>query len=105
MYTEVTQDRVIVPKYLKIIRPPYKAILRKCNECIEDKVIWNVNEACRCDCPFLPWRLKRKHPGKPLKAIKRYCIRCAGEKRFVMKCDNKFCPLWPYRLGKLPLGY
>lgn len=39
----------------------------------------------------------------PVRAIRRFCLACAGSRREVRECDAKeACPLWSYRFGVLP---
>ena len=39
----------------------------------------------------------------PVKAIRAKCIDCScGEKKEVRLCPIKWCPLWPYRMGRRP---
>lgn len=39
----------------------------------------------------------------PLAAIRQHCLYCMNSRRdFVRECNATDCPLWPYRLGKLP---
>ena len=43
----------------------------------------------------------RKVKLTPLKAIKFQCIECMGfQEKFVEKCTDTLCPLYPYRTGK-----
>jgi len=38
----------------------------------------------------------------PVNAITEYCKKCAGDARAVMDCNNRNCPLWPWRVGSIP---
>ena len=43
-----------------------------------------------------------QHPT-PLRAIRLYCIDCqGGTRRGPAICDTKNCPLWQFRMGKMP---
>jgi len=44
----------------------------------------------------------KKHPT-PLRAIRLFCIDCqGGSRRGPAICDTKKCPLWQFRMGKMP---
>lgn len=44
------------------------------------------------------------HPT-PLRAIRIFCIECqGGSRRGPRSCDSRECPLWGFRMGKLPEG-
>lgn len=39
----------------------------------------------------------------PLKAIRLMCLECQGQRVYaVARCEDKFCPVYPYRLGVEP---
>jgi hypothetical protein len=38
----------------------------------------------------------------PMKAIRAYCLDCAGRPAEVRKCVAVRCPLWPLRMGSWP---
>jgi len=38
----------------------------------------------------------------PIKAIRKFCIQCAGSQKAPRKCANETCPLFVFRLGKSP---
>lgn len=38
----------------------------------------------------------------PVKAIRKFCIQCAGSQKAPRKCANETCPLFVFRLGKSP---
>jgi hypothetical protein len=38
----------------------------------------------------------------PIKAIKKFCLACAGSRAGVKRCQGAECSLFPYRLGKNP---
>ncbi|MEW6008863.1 MAG: hypothetical protein AB1629_04435 [Candidatus Omnitrophota bacterium] len=39
----------------------------------------------------------------PIKAIRHKCLECQGNRySLIRNCDNKDCPLYPYRLGHRP---
>lgn len=38
----------------------------------------------------------------PIKAIKKFCLECAGSKKEMKTCEETGCPLFPYRFGKNP---
>jgi len=38
----------------------------------------------------------------PVKAIRKFCIQCAGSQKAPRKCTNEICPLFDFRLGKNP---
>lgn len=38
----------------------------------------------------------------PVRAIREFCIECAGSQKAPRKCDNETCPLFVFRLGKNP---
>lgn len=42
------------------------------------------------------------HPETPLRAIRRFCLGCAGSSAEVRKCVCSHCELWPMRLGRNP---
>jgi len=37
-----------------------------------------------------------------MKAIRAYCLDCAGRPAEVRKCVATLCPLWPLRMGRWP---
>ena len=37
-----------------------------------------------------------------MKAIRAYCLECAGAPGEVRKCVMTRCPLWPLRMGRWP---
>ena len=39
---------------------------------------------------------------RPLDAIHAFCGQCFMGPAWVIKCDNKGCYLWPFRMGKNP---
>jgi hypothetical protein len=39
-------------------------------------------------------------PKPPMKAIRAYCLDCAGRPAEVRKCVAVQCPLWPLRMGR-----
>ena len=39
----------------------------------------------------------------PIKAIREFCLECAGSRAEVKRCENEKCALFPYRLGKNPM--
>ncbi len=39
---------------------------------------------------------------RPLTAIRKFCLACAGTAAAVKDCDSRDCALKPYRLGKNP---
>jgi hypothetical protein len=39
----------------------------------------------------------------PVKAIRAFCLECAGSRVEVRKCQNEKCFLFPYRFGKNPM--
>lgn len=42
---------------------------------------------------------------RPLLAIRAKCLDCVcWQANEVRACENKRCPLWPYRMGVRPLG-
>lgn len=42
---------------------------------------------------------------KPLRAIRAKCLDCVcWQANEVRACENKRCPLWPYRMGAHPQG-
>lgn len=42
-------------------------------------------------------------PEGSLRAIRRFCLACGGNRTDVRSCDAKdACPLWSYRFGVLP---
>jgi len=51
-----------------------------------------------------PWlgSVERMNRLTPVKAIRKYCIQCAGNQKAPRRCDNKICPLFDFRLGKHP---
>ena len=38
----------------------------------------------------------------PLRAIRKYCVRCGGSQKAPRNCKEKTCPLFVFRLGKNP---
>jgi len=38
----------------------------------------------------------------PMRAIRKYCIQCAGNQKAPRHCEKKTCPLFDFRLGKSP---
>jgi hypothetical protein len=38
----------------------------------------------------------------PVKAIRKFCIQCAGNQKAPRHCTDKTCPLFDFRLGKSP---
>lgn len=43
---------------------------------------------------------------RPLKAIRSKCLDCSGgQPKEVRLCTVHGCALWPYRMGKRPIGY
>ena len=43
----------------------------------------------------------------PLKAMRAKCLDCCCDQPYEVEmcaCENN-CPLWPYRMGKAPVGY
>lgn len=39
----------------------------------------------------------------PLRAIRLNCLECQGQRVYaVARCDDHFCPVYPYRLGVEP---
>jgi hypothetical protein len=38
----------------------------------------------------------------PMRAIRAYCLACAGAPGEVRKCVMTGCPLWPLRMGRWP---
>jgi hypothetical protein len=38
----------------------------------------------------------------PMKAIRAYCLECAGGPAEARKCVTTRCPLWPLRMGRWP---
>jgi hypothetical protein len=38
----------------------------------------------------------------PMKAIRAFCLGCAGRPAEVRKCVAVRCPLWPLRMGRWP---
>ena len=41
----------------------------------------------------------------PLKAIRKQCVSCmGGSPRLVADCPGRDCPLYPYRMGRIPEG-
>jgi hypothetical protein len=38
----------------------------------------------------------------PMKAIRAFCLDCAGRPAEVRKCVAVRCPLWPLRMGRWP---
>ncbi|MBA7530404.1 hypothetical protein ES705_22610 [subsurface metagenome] len=38
----------------------------------------------------------------PVKAIRKFCIECAGSQKAPRSCVNQECPLFVFRLGKNP---
>jgi hypothetical protein len=61
-------------------------------------------------CPFYPYRFGRIEPGasrRLLRAIRRFCLACAGSAQDVKTCtagqgDSDPCWLLAYRFGKRP---
>lgn len=44
--------------------------------------------------------------GTPVRAIRRFCLACAGSRGEVRECDAKAsCPLWSFRFGVLPATF
>jgi len=52
-----------------------------------------------CSDPVL---FSRKVRLTPVKAIRKFCIQCAGSQKAPRCCPNKTCPLFGFRLGKNP---
>ena len=38
----------------------------------------------------------------PVRAIRKYCVQCAGNQKAPRNCEKKTCPLFVFRLGKSP---
>jgi hypothetical protein len=41
-------------------------------------------------------------PRTPMRAIRAFCLECAGQPGEVRKCVAAACPLWPLRMGSFP---
>lgn len=47
--------------------------------------------------------MNNESPSTPLKAVLAYCLQCGGGRaKEVQVCEIKTCPLYRYRLGKIP---
>jgi len=46
--------------------------------------------------------VERMNRLTPVKAIRKFCIQCAGNQKAPRHCDNKNCSLFDFRLGKNP---
>jgi len=88
------------------------AIRERCMQCVQ-----SAKEIERCTakpgepppgggCPLWVHRLvhrERGHrEGTLLKAIRAYCLWCAGGSQAVAECPSSPCALWPFRFGIRP---
>jgi len=46
--------------------------------------------------------VERMNRLTPVKAIRKYCVQCAGSQKAPRNCEKKTCPLFVFRLGKSP---
>jgi len=46
--------------------------------------------------------VERMNRLTPVKAIRKFCIQCAGSQKAPRSCVNQECPLFLFRLGKNP---
>ena len=52
-------------------------------------------------CVFYPYRNGKGRPS--VKLIRKMCLRCmGGQRKLVEFCSTETCPLWPFRMGKIP---
>lgn len=76
-----------------------------CLECMGGS--FKLVEYCPSEkCHFYPYRLGKipcpKPKITPLRAIKFYCLECAGAVDEVKICPLKKCPVYSYRFGTNP---
>ncbi len=90
-----------------------KAIRCACLHCVGGESAKDVRDcggvkARGVPCELWPYRLIGKidrGKGKvfsPLKSVKGYCRWCQGNLENVKGCEDTYCFLWPYRLGRKP---
>jgi len=88
---------------------PLKSIRRECLFCMSGSRSL-VKNCPSTACRLWPYRLgKRPTSGahRPLRAIRKHCLACAGSSDAVRNCDGKLldgeiCPLRRLRFGKNP---
>lgn len=57
----------------------------------------------RCGAALIPPAKGACSAESPVRAIRRFCMACGGNRADVRTCDTKeTCPLWSYRFGVLP---
>lgn len=81
-----------------------RAIHEKCLNCCA----WYYSGVTDCtfegQCPLWPFRSGQgnQNPAKRSRATRAYCRWCmAGSGRLVAQCDDKDCPLFPFRKTKI----
>ena len=87
---------------------PLKAIRKQCVSCMGGQLRL-VADCPGRDCPLYPYRMGRLDgaDGHTLRAIRQYCLGCAGSSQAVRDCYGDTavdgpCPLYRFRLGKNP---